>query len=128
MRTILPLLFFALSSLPLKGQVLISLLLGDKLNSGKIEFGLDGGINFPDVRGLSESEMRGLFNLGFYFDFKLKNPQWMIHTGVIVKSTMGANNLPVYLLGNPDLDNAFVDGNVQRKMNYFNVPIAMKYM
>jgi hypothetical protein len=27
------------------GQVLISLLLGDKLNSGKIEFGLDGEIN-----------------------------------------------------------------------------------
>jgi hypothetical protein len=127
MRVILPLLFFALSSLPLKGQVLISLLLGDKLNSGKIEFGLDGGINFPDVRGLSESEMRGLFNLGFYFDFKLKNPQWMIHTGVIVKSTMGADKLPVYSLNDPDLDNAFANGEVRRKINYFNVPIELKY-
>jgi hypothetical protein len=128
MRAILLLLFFAFSFVPLKAQVLISLLLGDKLNSGKIEFGLDGGINFPDVRGLPESEMRGLFNLGFYFDVKLKNPQWMVHTGVIVKSTLGADKLPVYSLNNPDLDNAFANGEVRKRINYFNVPIEMKYV
>jgi hypothetical protein len=110
------------------GQVLISLLLGDKLNSGKIEFGLDGGISYPDMRGLSGGEMRGNFNLGFYFDIKLKNPQWIIHTGVLVKSSMGSEHLPVYPLNNPDLDNAFSEGEVQRKINYFNVPMAMKYV
>ena len=111
-----------------KGQVLISLLLGDKLNSGKIEFGLDGGINYPTIRGLEEGDMRGNFNIGFYFDFKLKNPQWMVHTGVLVKSSMGTEHLPVYSLNNPDLDNAFVEGEVKRRINYFNVPIAMKYV
>ena len=30
------------------GQVLISLLLGDKLNTGKIEFGLEGGFNWSN--------------------------------------------------------------------------------
>ncbi|MBL7865332.1 MAG: PorT family protein, partial [Cyclobacteriaceae bacterium] len=35
------------------GQVIISLLLGDKLNSGKIEFGLDGGVNYSSMKGLS---------------------------------------------------------------------------
>lgn len=108
-------------------QVLISLLLGDKLNSGKIEFGLDGGINYPDIRGLKSGDMRGNFNIGFYFDFKLKNPQWMVHTGVLVKSSLGSDNLPVYLLNNPNLDNAFTGGEVKRRINYFNVPIAMKY-
>jgi hypothetical protein len=111
-----------------KGQVLISLLLGDKLNTGKIEFGLDGGVNYPSIRGLEGGDMSGNFNIGFYFDFKLKNPQWMIHTGVLVKSSMGSDHLPVYSLNNPDLDNAFAQGEVQRKINYFNVPIAMKYM
>lgn len=110
------------------GQVLISLLLGDKLNSGKIEFGLDGGINYPDMRGLSGGKMRGNFNIGFYFDIKLKNPQWMVHTGVLVKSSLGTEGLPVYSLNNPDLDNAFAGGEVQRRINYFNVPIAMKYV
>jgi hypothetical protein len=30
-------------------QVLISLLLGDKLNSEKLKFGLDGGVNFATI-------------------------------------------------------------------------------
>ena len=51
----------------------------------------------------------------------------MLNTGVIVKSTMGADELPVYLLGNPDLDNSFNGGKISRKINYFNVPIMMKY-
>ena len=127
MRAILFLFLLFASISQLNGQVLISLLLGDKLNSGKIEFGLDGGVNYPDVRGLSNTEMRGVFNLGFYFDIKLKNPQWMVHTGVLVKSTMGADKLPVYSLNDPDLDNAFAGGEVRRKINYFNVPIEMKY-
>jgi hypothetical protein len=121
--------FFLLASVSLaNGQVLISLLLGDKLNSGKIEFGLDGGINYPAIRGLDAGDMRGNFNIGFYFDFKLKNPQWMVHTGVLVKSSMGSEHLPVYSLNNPDLDNAFAEGEVKRRINYFNVPIAMKYV
>lgn len=128
MRLILLLLILGTSVLTSSGQVLISILLGDKLNTGKIEFGLDGGINYPNIRGLEEGSMRGNFNIGFYFDFKLKNPQWMVHTGVLVKSSMGSDHLPVYSLNNPDLDNAFVNGEVERKINYFNVPIEMKYM
>lgn len=110
-----------------QGQVLISLLLGDKLNSGKIEFGLDGGLNFSNIRGLSDGKYDRNFNLGFYFDFKLKNPQWMVHTGVMVKSTVGAGGLPVYLLNDDALDSAFAGGEVKRKINYFHVPIMMKY-
>ena len=108
-------------------QVLISILLGDKLNSGKIEFGLDGGANWSAIKNLDGAKSLTGFNLGFYFDFKLKNPSWMLNTGVIVKSNMGADELPVYSLGNPDLDNAFSGGKVSRKINYFNVPIMMKY-
>ena len=108
-------------------QVLISILLGDKLNTGKIEFGLEGGANWSTIKNLDGAKSLTTFNLGFYFDFKLKNPDWMLNTGVIVKSTMGADELPVYLLGNPDLDNSFNGGKISRKINYFNVPIMMKY-
>ena len=108
-------------------QVLISILLGDKLNTGKIEFGLDGGANWSTIKNLDGAQSLTSFNLGFYFDFKLKNPSWMLNTGVIVKSNMGADELPVYSVGNPNLDNAFTGGKVTRKINYFNVPIMMKY-
>lgn len=110
-----------------QSQVLISLVLGDKLNTGKIEFGLDGGLNLANLSGVDPSGSSSNFNLGFYFDIKTKNPSWLIHTGVIVKSTMGADKLDVYSLNNPELDNSLAGGSVERKMGYFNVPILMKY-
>lgn len=110
------------------GQVLISLILGDNLNSGKVEFGLDGGVNYSMIRGLDESDYNNNFNIGFYFDIKLKNPAWMIHTGVIVKSTVGTAGLPVYSLDNDDLDRAFAGGTVERRINYFHVPVMIKQL
>jgi hypothetical protein len=109
------------------GQVLISILLGDKLNSDKVEFGLEGGLNISGIDGVDPSSGRTGLNLGFYFDFKLKDPRWMIHTGVLVKSNMGAEDIKVYSLDDPDLDNIFSGGSVIRKLGYFNVPFMMKY-
>jgi len=111
-----------------QSQVLISILLGDKLNSGKIEFGLEGGWSLSNLEGVVPSKGHSNYNLGFYFDFAMKNPAWYVSTGVRVKSTMGAEGIAVYPLDNPNLDNVFATGSVTRKLNYFNVPVMMKYM
>lgn len=121
---ILGLLFSVIAS---NAQVLISILLGDKLNTGKIEFGLAGGVNWSTIQNLDGANSLRSFNLGFYFDIKLKNPSLMLNTGVIVKSTMGADELPLYSLNDMHLDSAFAGGSVSRKINYFNVPVMMKY-
>jgi hypothetical protein len=118
-----------------KSQVLISLLLGDKLNSPNLEFGLDGGGNLlnmsntPKDSGSSvNADWLNNWNLGFYFDFKLKKqPKWGVHTGVFVKGSMGTNNITPYSLDNKNLDSAFIGGTVDRKINYFNVPILIRY-
>ncbi len=114
-----------LCALTVNGQVLISLLLGDKLNTGKIEFGLDGGVNFMSLPGLDGSSSTSGFNLGFYFDIKTKS-KYLFHTGVIVKSPMGAAGITPYSLNNADLDNAFTGGEVKRNLRYFNVPVMLK--
>jgi len=111
-----------------QSQVLISILLGDKLNSGKIEFGLEGGWSLANLDGVDPSKGHSNYNLGFYFDFAMKNPSWFVSTGVRVKSTMGAEGIAVYPLNNENLDNVFATGSVTRKLNYFNVPVMMKYM
>jgi hypothetical protein len=108
-------------------QVLISILLGDKLNSGKLEFGLEGGWSLSNLSGVDPSKGHSNYNLGFYFDIATKNPAWLVSTGVRVKSTMGAEGINVYSLNNADLDAVFASGNVTRKLNYFNVPLMMKY-
>jgi hypothetical protein len=112
-----------------QSQILISLILGDKLNSDKIEFGLDGGINLSTINGLDDAERFTGFNLGFYFDIKIlkKHPSWMLNTGIIVKSPHGAQDLPVYSLNDANLDSSFAGGKILRKISYFNMPILMKY-
>jgi hypothetical protein len=118
-----------LVALPALGQsqVLISILLGDKLNSGKIEFGLEGGWSLSHLNGVDPSKGHSNYNLGFYFDFAMKDPAWLVSTGVRVKSTMGAEGIDVYSLENANLDAVFASGSITRKLNYFNVPLMMKY-
>jgi hypothetical protein len=110
-----------------RSQILISLIFGEALNSGSVEFGLDGGVNLASMSGSPDPKMNTLFNLGFYFDIKLGDPSWMLHTGVIVKSTMGTANSPVYQLHDAILDSAFKGGSVTTDLSYFNVPIMLKY-
>jgi hypothetical protein len=109
-------------------QVLISLLFGDKLNSEKLKFGLDGGVNFSDITNIDPSQYKAHFNLGFYFDLILKeNTHWYLHTGVLVKSNMGPQGLNPYTIGNAELDSLFLGGKMERKLSYFNVPILVRY-
>jgi hypothetical protein len=108
-------------------QVLISLIFGDKLNSDKIEFGLDGGLSLTTLKGPEGAKNRSGLNLGFYLDIKTKNPAWMVSTGVMVKGPMGAQGLPVYGLENTNLDSVFKGGSVTTNLGYFYVPVTMKY-
>ena len=109
-----------------RSQILISILLGDKLNTGAIEFGLTGGFNRTHLIGLKDAEGANNFNLGFYFDFRIKN-NWFVYTGVLVKSTMGASGVPVYSLNDSFLDSTMVGGSINRKISYFYVPATIKY-
>ena len=111
-----------------QGQVLISLLFGDKLNSETLKFGLDGGANFSTLSNVSPSKYHTGFNLGFYFDLLLKKEKnWYFHTGVLVKSPLGVDGLAPYSLGNVAMDSLFQNGSVSRQLRYFNVPALVRY-
>jgi hypothetical protein len=109
-----------------QSQILISLLLGDKLNSGKMEFGLEGGYNRSYLSGIDEARGLGNFHLGFYFDITLKN-NWYLNTGVRVKSDVGASRINTYPMGDADLDSVLYEGHVTREIGYFYVPLHVKY-
>jgi hypothetical protein len=53
-------------------QVLISMVFGDKLNSPFLEFGLEGGANLSTISNLKTTGSNIGFNLGFYFDIRIK--------------------------------------------------------
>jgi hypothetical protein len=117
-----------------QSQVLITLLLGDKLNSDGLEFGLEGGINWANISKLETNNFERKWNLGFYFDIRLKN-QWFLYTGVLVKAEMGVDkltdndlsflNATIYTDDTPE--NLRLEGDYSQKMNYFLVPALLKY-
>ena len=112
-----------------QSQVLITLLLGDKLNSDGLEFGLEGGINWTTISGLETKEYARKWNLGFYFDIRLKN-QWSVYTGVLVKSNMGVDNLSdkdLILLNVSNPYDEEVEGKYSHKMSTFLVPVLFRY-
>ena len=109
-----------------QSQVLLTVIFGDKLNSEGLEFGLEGGINWSNISVLDADKSLSSFNLGFYFDFKLKD-QWNIYTGVLVKSKMGDLNLSDNDLAFLEITPSEEEGEYSQKMNYFIVPALLKY-
>lgn len=122
------LLFVSVSA---KSQILISLLFGDKLNSPNVEFGLEGGVNWSNISGLESNGYSDRLNLGFYFNFRVKN-QWFVNTGLLVKSSLGSGNLTVKDLALTDngihvVDGEVLDGRYDQILDYFIVPVLAKY-
>lgn len=114
--------FLICLSTQVRGQVLISLLFGEALNTPKIEFGLVGGFNRSWIYDIEDSEGLNSWNIGFYFHIMLKENSFL-STGVLVKTNVGARGMPTYPIGDDDFDSVFVDGELTKKINYFYVPI-----
>lgn len=121
--SILPFLLFGYHA---HSQVLISLIFGDKLNSEGLEFGLEGGFNWSNISGLENKRGLSSFNLGFYFDIRIKDP-WYLYTGVLVKSRFGADKLSDNDLDFLEADIYQEEGDYSQVLNYFMVPALAKY-
>ncbi|MCK5103460.1 MAG: PorT family protein [Cyclobacteriaceae bacterium] len=134
MKKYLLIIIFLFVSIESQSQVLITLLLGDKLNSDGLEFGLEGGFNWTTISGMETNTYARKWNLGFYFDIRMKN-QWSFYTGVLVKSNMGVDKLTdndlefleATIYKDFDDPNRRAEGNYSQKMNYFLVPALAKY-
>ena len=115
-----------------QSQVLITLLLGDKLNSDNLEFGLEGGFNWSKIAGFETQSYHRDWNLGFYFNFKM-NQRWYFNTGVMVKSKMGVAKLTTNDLNKIDasiyssFDNTRIEGDYNQQMSTFIIPALARY-
>ncbi len=132
MKKILLILSLVFIGYTAQSQILITLLLGDKLNSDGLEFGLVGGGNWTTISGLETNDYAHKYNLGFYFDIRIKN-QWSLYTGVLVKANMGVDKLTTNDLNSmqatiyDSLDGQAMVGDYSHKMNYFLIPVLLRY-
>ena len=107
-------------------QVLITLLLGKYLNTDKLKFGLEGGMNWANITGMESSDYARYFNLGFYFDIQMKD-QLRLYTGTLVKSNLGLDKLSTSDLEFLQSDIYEQEGNYRQVSNTFLVPAYLKY-
>ncbi|XLE34746.1 PorT family protein [Tamlana fucoidanivorans] len=101
-------------------------MLGDKLNSDGLEFGLETGVNWSQISNFESSSALGTWNIGFYFDIRMKN-QLSLYTGVLVKSNLGLKNLSENDLERLQAITYNEEGVYSQKLNYFLVPALAKY-
>jgi len=132
--TLIGLIFFFSNGLT-QGQVLLSLIFGDNLNTEKLEFGMSAGYNMSYIRGIEGSIGQHNWELGFYFDIhpNLESP-FHIATGVYVKSNVGGRKIPLDYPGNREVKDSIYNGfdaahgSVEKRFNTFYVPINLRYM
>jgi hypothetical protein len=120
------LMFLLFVGIQAHSQILISLLFGDKLNSDGLEFGLEGGFNFSDLSNLDADRRLTSFNLGFYFDIRIKN-EWSLFTGIMAKSKHGADKLSMADLDFLGIEPNEEPGTYSQKINSFLLPAMIRY-
>jgi len=108
-----------------RSQIIIALLFGDKLNTGKLEFGL---VVTPSLTNLTNTDgkYRSGLNLGLYFNVHPEK-KLFLHLELTAKETLGAQNIAPYPTGNDSLDILFSEGSVERKIKGFNVILVGRY-
>ena len=116
--------FLALSSVSY-GQVVIALIFGEKLNAGKLEFGLVVAPILTDITNESGKLRPGL-SLGLYFNIKPDN-KFSYHIEGTAKGTFGAKGIIPYDLGNDSLNAIFSQGELERKIKAFSLPASVRY-
>ena len=119
-------LILCLSGATAHSQVLISLLFGDKLNKEGIEFGLDAGFNWSQISDLESSSSLRTFNLGLYFDIRIKDP-WYLYAGALFKYNMGLDELTDEDLAILGITPFTEEGNYAQRINYIAVPVMARY-
>jgi len=108
MKKLFLLLLFVSSCVAAHSQILIAVLFGEKLNSGKLEFGL---VVSPAITNLTSTggDYRSALNLGMFFNIR-PDKKFFLHVELTPKSTIGAENIPPYSLGNDSLDHYLARG------------------
>jgi hypothetical protein len=116
-----------LNTLPIavSAQVIIAFLFGDKLNTGKTEFGIVISPASTTITNLESESKRGL-NLSIYLDIR-PDKRFYLHIEGVGKGSFGAKSITPYPTESDTLDNLFANGSVERHIKTFGLPVLARY-
>jgi len=109
------------------GQILWSLLLGDKLNSNSLTFGLHGDYSWNSIYGIDHEKAYRAFNLGMFFTYHF-NEHWHIDAELMAVEKRGADHMELYSLEDDSLNAIFSGGYLNRHINYIGIQSTFQYL
>jgi len=111
-----------------RGQVLISILFGDKLNTDKLIFGLHVDYSWNKITNIEPQDALGKINLSLFFNVRI-NDHWRSQIEALAKYTRGGKGMDLYSLSEPALYDQFANagGSVERKISYVGLMGAIEY-
>lgn len=125
MRALLCFFFCLLIGTRASSQVLISILFGEKLNTGQLEFGLVISPSFCSVTNTGSSYKSAL-GLGIYFNWKLSD-RWYFHPEGTAKGAFGGKKITPYPTGDKVIDSLYAGGNISRNFTALSLPLLIRY-
>ena len=109
-----------------QGQVIMSLIFGDKLNNEDNLFGIHLDYSWNNMSLSGAQDPLKSFNLGLFYTHKF-DENWHLNLDLMAKYQRGAAGIAAYDLGDANLNNFYADSDVSRKINYFSIPATMRY-
>jgi len=107
------------------GQVLIGMLLGDKVTSPSFHLGANVGTNYTTLSGVDGASGKWGFQLALFGEWKFAE-HWFLQPELVPFFYTGAHDVPTGTIGRLPPDEFTVE-TTTTSMNYFAVPIILKY-
>jgi hypothetical protein len=126
LKRILPVLLLIFIVQTASSQILIALIFGDKLNSEKLEFGLNVGANYGDITNLNHAHNQRGINIGMTFNYKFSQ-NFHLNPALYFGYPMGARGIEIYHTPDSNLNHLIGNATLNRELSYFSLPITLRY-
>ena len=111
---------------PANTQVLLGILFGDKLSTEKFHIGVDVGLNLSNLSGIDGTGVKAGLLFGLLGEWRFAE-HFYLQPELLPFYKVGANDLPPGGLDVQPLDSLATDKSASRRMNYFAIPVIIKY-
>ena len=107
-------------------QVLIGLIFGDRLNSDKMEFGLNVSANMSTMTHIDGDKFNRGLAIGLYIDYKFAD-HFALATSFLFSSPKGVRDFGPEEYFHPLPDSIWIGSKSIRGLSYMDLPLVVQY-
>ena len=114
------------SASPLRAQVLIGYLFGEKLASPTFNMGFEVGVNFATLDGMGDADRTTKTVFGLFADWRFSE-HFHLGSAFLPFAGRGAEGLDPVPTGDPAIDSQIQNGTMSRNLHLIEFPVLLKW-